>query len=104
MPFANPTMKTGALLWKYSCVTRPRTRFSSTVIEPCMNNSIQESYYKYVFRSTNSQSLHVNPMVPILSRINAVYFSFDATAQILALAYLHETLRFTSVLQILDSR
>jgi hypothetical protein len=33
-----------------------------------------------------------------------LFFSFGATAPILALAYLHETLRFTSVYQILDSR
>jgi hypothetical protein len=32
------------------------------------------------------------------------FFFFGATAPIWALAYLHETLRFTSVLQILDSR
>jgi hypothetical protein len=32
------------------------------------------------------------------------FFYFGATAPIWALAYLHETLRFTSVLQTLDSR
>jgi hypothetical protein len=32
------------------------------------------------------------------------FFSFGATAPIWALAYLHETLCFTSVLQILDSQ
>jgi hypothetical protein len=32
------------------------------------------------------------------------FFSFGATSPILALAYLHGTLRFTSVYQILDSR
>jgi hypothetical protein len=32
------------------------------------------------------------------------FFSFGATAPIWALAYLHETLRFTSVLSIFDSR
>jgi hypothetical protein len=32
------------------------------------------------------------------------FFSFGTTAPIWALAYLHETLRFTSVLQILDSQ
>jgi hypothetical protein len=32
------------------------------------------------------------------------FFSFGATAPILALTYLHETLRFTSVYPILDSR
>jgi hypothetical protein len=33
-----------------------------------------------------------------------LFFFFGATAQIWALAYLHETLRFTSVYQILDIR
>jgi hypothetical protein len=33
-----------------------------------------------------------------------IFFSFGATAPIWALAYLHETLRFTSVYQILDIR
>jgi hypothetical protein len=33
-----------------------------------------------------------------------VFFSFGAIALIWALAYLHETLRFTSVYQILDTR
>jgi hypothetical protein len=32
------------------------------------------------------------------------FFFFGATASISALAYLHKILRFTSVLQILDSR
>jgi hypothetical protein len=32
------------------------------------------------------------------------FFSFDTTAPVWALAYLHETLRFTSVLQNLDSQ
>jgi hypothetical protein len=36
--------------------------------------------------------------------ISYLFFFFGATAPIWALAYLHETLRFTSVLQILDSR
>jgi hypothetical protein len=37
-------------------------------------------------------------------KLPSTTFFFSATARILALAYLHETLRFTSVYYILDSR
>jgi hypothetical protein len=40
----------------------------------------------------------------LTKQLKYFFFSFGATAPIWALAYLHETLRFTSVLQILDSR
>jgi hypothetical protein len=40
----------------------------------------------------------------LLNPANYIIFFFGATARIWALAYLHETLRFTSVFYILDSR
>jgi hypothetical protein len=47
---------------------------------------------------------HLQVVSIIPSEYRAYFFSFGATAPIRALAYLHEALRFTPVLQILDSR
>jgi hypothetical protein len=40
----------------------------------------------------------------LLRKNKFIFFPFDATAPILALAYLHKTFRFTSLYYILDSR
>jgi hypothetical protein len=55
-------------------------------------------YYKMISPVANKSIFKILILINYLIQFKYTFFFFGATAPILSLAYLHETLRFTSVL------